>query len=660
MLTIVKKSAFIRFLIRKKAYITGFVVHLLSYLISIAVKRGGLIFNNRDILYVIIIMVVPFFFALLFEKYNSRRQLKSLELKLKTYFYSFLFSLGSISMVITTFFSQDVSRFVVFGSHFISFIIEITILLWKGNFQFERNLKLSYKFSTANFIVELLIYWGSFLLVCTYMKWQIPPFISYPFIYSGCFLTWLISALLIHNFNSIKGLKSVSVHIWMRIKVNLIFTAVVSFIAFTYHVDKSMYTAIVSFMALYFFASICINAVISVFYRPAKSDEIRGSFKAISEYKENINLAIGTVAERYNSPTKTSYSPYLSEQLVTVYLRKFPGVYEFISGTLNLTTFDFRRCVMIRSADVFNVEILPELYIEFYMNLHEINDIKNINDYFCKINQCLLPGGYYVGRVEPTHLRFERFLHNYPYHLARIFYFVDFIWRRIFPNMPFLRKIYFAFSNGKKRVISFSEVLGRLYYCGFEICHYKQFSNYIYFIGRKVKETHSVGNPVYGPLIKLKRIGKKGKVVNIYKFRTMHPYSEFIQKFIYDKNNLDDGGKIKNDFRVTAWGHILRKFWLDELPMFINLLKGDLKLVGVRPISQHYLSIYSDELRELRAKYKPGILPPFYYDMPKTLDEIMESEKRYLALYEKYPFRTDVKYFFVILYNIFIKKARSK
>jgi lipopolysaccharide/colanic/teichoic acid biosynthesis glycosyltransferase len=656
---ILKESAIIRFLISKKAYISGFIIHFISYAISVAAKRGELRLYTKDILFVAIIMISPLIFALLFEKYNRRGQSASLEMKLKNYFYSFLFSLGLISVIMSIFFPRDISRFIVFGSQFISFIIETSILLLKGKLQLENNLKLKIDFSINNFIGELLVFLGSFYLICCLLNWQLPPFKNYIFIYSAFFIVWFVSALLIYNFNSMRG-KRTSVNIWKRVKANLLFCAVTAFIAFTYNVDMEMYKGILFFAALYSVSSIILNIIVSILIYPAKSDEIRGSFKSISEYKDNINLAIGKVNERYISPIGTNYSPYLSEQLLTVYLRKFPGVYDFINGTLELTSFDFRRCVMIRSADVFNVEILPELYFEFYMNLHEINDIRNINEYFLKLSQRLLNGGYYIGRVEPTHLRFERFLRNYPYHLAKILYFFDFIWRRIIPNMPFLRKIYFTFSNGKKRVISFSEVLGRLYYCGYEICNYRQFDNYIYFIARKVKDTNEVGNPVYGPLIKLKRVGKGGKILNIYKFRTMHPYSEFIQKFIYDQNNLDSGGKIRNDFRITAWGKILRKFWLDEFPMFINWFKGDLKLVGVRPISQHYLSIYDDELKRMRVKYKPGILPPFYYDLPKTLEEIMNSEKRYLTLYEKNHILTDVKYFFVIFYNIFIRKARSK
>jgi lipopolysaccharide/colanic/teichoic acid biosynthesis glycosyltransferase len=167
-------------------------------------------------------------------------------------------------------------------------------------------------------------------------------------------------------------------------------------------------------------------------------------------------------------------------------------------------------------------------------------------------------------------------------------------------------------------------------------------------------------NPSYGPLFKMKRTGYRGKPIFVYKFRTMHPYAEYLQKFVYDKFSLQEGGKFNNDFRVTSWGKVFRKLWIDELPMFINFFKGELKLVGVRPLSNHYLSLYSTELRMRRINYKPGLVPPFYVDMPKTLSEIMQSEERYLDLYDKHPVLTDIKYFFKAAYNIAIRKKRSK
>jgi lipopolysaccharide/colanic/teichoic acid biosynthesis glycosyltransferase len=99
---------------------------------------------------------------------------------------------------------------------------------------------------------------------------------------------------------------------------------------------------------------------------------------------------------------------------------------------------------------------------------------------------------------------------------------------------------------------------------------------------------------------------------------------------------------------------------MDELPMLINLIKGDMKIVGVRPISQQYFSLYSPELQAKRICHMPGLLPPFYADMPKTLEEIEASEMRYLTMCEQQgTFKTDIIYFWRIFYTIVFKRARS-
>ena len=82
----------------------------------------------------------------------------------------------------------------------------------------------------------------------------------------------------------------------------------------------------------------------------------------------------------------------------------------------------------------------------------------------------------------------------------------------------------------------------------------------------------------------------------------MHPFSEYLQEYVYKKNNLQEGGKIKDDFRVSPEGRILRKFWIDEIPMIVNLLKGNMKIVGVRPLSAHFYSLYDEDLQEKRIK----------------------------------------------------------
>ena len=316
--------------------------------------------------------------------------------------------------------------------------------------------------------------------------------------------------------------------------------------------------------------------------------------------------------------------------------------------------------MLVSTTTKFNIQNQPAEEYDIVVNLKRINDILRINKFFEAINSKLPVGGLYVNFVETYLLRKQRILKKYPPGINWIFYSMDYFVKRVMPKLWATKKIYFIVTNGRNRVMSKAETFGRLYSCGFEIVKDDMIDGYLYFVARKTSEPVFDSNPTYGPLIRLRRYGKDGKKIGVYKMRTMHPYSEYLQAYIYERNSLQDGGKFAEDFRITSLGAFMRKFWLDELPMFLNVFNGDMKIVGVRPLSTHYFNLYTEELKEKRLKYKPGLIPPFYVDMPVTLEEIMASEMKYLEAYEKHPFRTDMSYFFKALYNIFIKKARSK
>ena len=104
-----------------------------------------------------------------------------------------------------------------------------------------------------------------------------------------------------------------------------------------------------------------------------------------------------------------------------------------------------------------------------------------------------------------------------------------------------------------------------------------------------------------GPvLIKLDRVSE-GRIIKVYKFRSMVIDAEKQKKGLLILNERNDGPffKIKNDPRITRIGKILRKFRLDELPQLINVLKGELSLVGPRPHEPEELFAYPREYREL-------------------------------------------------------------
>ena len=329
----------------------------------------------------------------------------------------------------------------------------------------------------------------------------------------------------------------------------------------------------------------------------------------------------------------------------------------FINSYFNLS---LTTNYLTSTSDQINLEKLTFGKFSSILNLKKVNDIRYINKFFETVNSILPNSGLYLGKVITYPNRRSTILKKYPPILNKIIYFFDYIFSRVLPKLPILKNLYFHLTKGKGRVISRAEMYGRLYSCGFEIIDEKTINHSLFFVAKKVKDPCYDQNPTYAPLISLSRIGKNGKIIKVYKIRTMHPYSEYLQEYVYNRNELQEGGKIKNDFRVSPEGRIFRKFWIDEIPMLINIFKGEMKLVGVRPLSKHFYSLYDEDLQQKRIKNKPGFIPPFYVDLPKTMSEIMESERKYLELYDKSPFITDVKYFFMAFKNVLFKGARSK
>jgi len=344
------------------------------------------------------------------------------------------------------------------------------------------------------------------------------------------------------------------------------------------------------------------------------------------------------------------------DSLVTDYHLSYDLSY-FISKYL--MNFDLKEIHLFNTRSSNKVILNTTLQSKVIVNFKEVNTYRRINRFFEDMNTLLPEGGLFIASVETHTVRKNRILAKIPKYFRSIFYTADFIYHRIVPKIKLLNWFYFYQTNGRNRVLTKAETLGRLYACGFSILEDKIIDGKLHFIAKKQKDPSYDCEATYGPLIQLKRVGLRGKVIRVFKFRTMHPYAEYLQQYVYDKNSLSEGGKMRNDFRISRLGRAFRKYWIDEIPMLFNLIKGDLKLIGTRPLSKHYFNLYPKSLQEKRTKYKPGLLPPFYADMPKTLDDIIKSEQAYLNAYEKQPLTTDLKYFVKIVNNILFGGKRS-
>lgn len=132
------------------------------------------------------------------------------------------------------------------------------------------------------------------------------------------------------------------------------------------------------------------------------------------------------------------------------------------------------------------------------------------------------------------------------------------------------------------------------------------------------------------------RIGKDFKPFKLYKFRSMYSGAD-------KKGLLTVGGK---DSRITRSGYFIRKYKLDELAQLINVLKGDMSLVGPRPEVKKYVDLYNDEQKKV-LNVKPGITDYAsieYYNENEVLEKSLNPEKTYIEEIMPHKLSLNLKY----------------
>lgn len=163
-----------------------------------------------------------------------------------------------------------------------------------------------------------------------------------------------------------------------------------------------------------------------------------------------------------------------------------------------------------------------------------------------------------------------------------------------------------------------------------------------------------------GPVIFAhKRIGKNGKEFNMYKFRSMYENAEeMIENFNEEqKREWQENFKLENDPRITKVGKFLRKTSLDELPQIVNIIKGDLSIVGPRPIVDEELEKYGEN-KEKFLSITPGLTGYWQANgrSNTTYEERMQMELYYI---DNQSLLLDIKIFFKTIVSV-LKKEGAK
>lgn len=141
-------------------------------------------------------------------------------------------------------------------------------------------------------------------------------------------------------------------------------------------------------------------------------------------------------------------------------------------------------------------------------------------------------------------------------------------------------------------------------------------------------------------LFKQERIGYKGKKINIYKMRSM-------------TDERDENGELLPDeLRLKTWGKIIRKTNLDEIPQVFNVLRGELSLVGPRPLKENEMVVMNEEEQVKRQSMLPGI------SGWEAVNEGKTANRREMAEYDLYYVENwslwfDIKIFFLTICVIF-------
>ncbi len=647
-----------------KLFIIDFFLLNISFFLCYFLKRGHFDLSEMYVSLLCMFYLCWFISSIMGNKFKSS-SLTNYGAGIKTFLKSSLYLTYLITFLVVIFGLVSYSRIHIFSTCIMIFILDVlfwsmynkVFTLQKRDEVYLKSILTSFKMENniaySLVIMDLLLAIVAFFIV-NYLKrghFELLP--DYPKLFMIFLGLWFLTSAVTMKF-SIARFQSIYFFAWQWIKAGGMMLAIMTILIFGLRLF-----AFSRFQAL---GSITLMVVleiilISFYYKITQYKETKQDIESFEKVKSiltqddlPLDVNIDTIQQKMMEPARNKFKKQVGS--------KDPELFKFMDQHIALDDIMRIETSIDRSSESFDLD-LDRVPVRLFFNLLRMNDIKRINTYFLKMHKLLVAGGYYVGYAHTINTHYDWIYKKFPKYIAGLVYLADFCFSRILPKLPGFQKIYFAITNGKGRVLSKAELLGRLSFCGFKIIAEKEIDQRVYVIARKVKTFSLDKSPTYGPLVQLKRLGERGQIVHLYKFRTMHPYSEYLQQYIFDIQGLKKGGKIKDDFRVTNWGKTMRKFWLDELPTLYNWLKGELSLVGVRPLSFHYLSLYDKDLQELRKRVKPGLVPPFYVDLPNTFEEICASEKKYIESFLKHPVRTQCIYFWKAFVNIVIKGVRS-
>jgi len=577
---------------------------------------------------------------------------------------SVVFLAYGLSVLIVLFHSASISRFLIFGTCLVWALLQVLVLTlvrcvphakW-NNHPVKRSFRLTgiSNISPSLLAADAFLLGLSFFLV-NFLKrgsFRLEPFyLELLLLLLGL---WLAVSFVTRKYDH-SGFQNYSYALAVCVKTAFLATAIISVLIVAFRLDYFSGFQIYGCLLVLLVFEAAFFCVYFLFRAGrARQDDVE-SIEALKRYIQQADLPCQKQSTENGQNSDPSHMKIVLDRII----KRFPDLFEFVRTAADVEEISDAEIALLNTQDLESLEILPGQAFRLAINFERVNDVRWLNKFLLEIHTKLVNGGYFVGKVHSQELHKQGFFKRYPRYYGEVFYVFYFLIHRVLPKLARTRAAYFAFTKGRNRCISRAEILGRLHFCGFKVLAEKEIGENLFFVAQKAKTPSLDESPSYDLIIRLKRVGWNGRIIEVRKFRTMHPYSEYLQDYTYRNHQLKEGGKLRNDFRVTGWGRFMRKYWLDELPMIYNWLRGEIKLFGVRPLSRHYLSLYDQSVQDMRKKFKPGLIPPFYADMPEEFAQIVESERSYLQAYKCHPWRTQWVYLLRALKNILFRGARS-
>ncbi|HQU71187.1 MAG TPA: hypothetical protein PLG66_02770, partial [Calditrichia bacterium] len=388
-----------------------------AFLVVYYFKRRHIYVEKTILLYLPVYFVTWLGATLLTRKFRHYDQEDYLQ-RLRPYLMAILLQIGSMSILLFAFNWLDLSRFIVFGSVGLFFLMEMMFIA--GAFFLpivaKRKSFSGYSYSVTFFFLEFALISGIFLAIYFYKRGHLVLTDEYKSIFLVIFFSWMFISLFTHRFripedrNYLKVLRPF-------IRSSLLTIGLVSFFVFTFRILEYSRLILFGSLGLFMVFEVMMVTIYYLYHKPQETDEpVPNIFSAtLLEEPEPIleDTTVRLHEGKYRVPEEAEGGISIRRKLCNVYLRHLPEVYQFLDEVVDLESVDYMTAESIHASHPYNVEVLPDNTLHFFMNLHEINDIRRINRYFIEVNKKLRDGAIFVGRFEPYGKRRQRFLKNY-------------------------------------------------------------------------------------------------------------------------------------------------------------------------------------------------------------------------------------------------------